>query len=143
MVIHTIAAAAAALRSGTVSSADLIDASLQAVDRHNARTNAFIRIDAAAARSSARLADDERKQGIDRGPLHGVPISLKDLIDVAGQTTTAASRVLNDRVATSESGLITSEPWPRLFAILKLEGPLVCMSLPKRPPSSRNCNRSG
>ena len=107
MVIHTIAAAAAALRSGTVSSADLIDASLQAVDRHNARTNAFIRIDAAAARSSARLADDERKQGIDRGPLHGVPISLKDLIDVAGQTTTAASRVLNDRVATADAPVVT------------------------------------
>jgi Asp-tRNA(Asn)/Glu-tRNA(Gln) amidotransferase A subunit family amidase len=83
MALQTIVTAAAALRSGATSSADLIDESLAAFDRHNARTNAFIRVDADEARAAARTADSERARGLDRGPLHGVPLSLKDLIDVA------------------------------------------------------------
>ena len=51
------------------------------------------------AQESAQRADAELRAGHDRGPLHGIPISLKDLIDVAGQPTTAASRVLADSIA--------------------------------------------
>ena len=72
---------------------ELVDASLAAIDVHGARTNAFIRVDAESARAAARLVDDETRRGIDRGPLHGMPISIKDLIDVAGEPTTAASNV--------------------------------------------------
>jgi len=98
MEFQTIAAAAAALRSGKATAVDLVEASLRSIEQHNALTNAFIRVDADAARAAARAADHERVSGIDRGPLHGMPISLKDLIDVAGQPTTAASAVLKDHV---------------------------------------------
>ena len=103
----TIAAAAAALRSGTVSALGLIEASLEAVERHGRATNAFIRVDADAARAAARAVDDERVKGVDHGPLHGIPLSLKDLIDVAGQPTTAASRVTKERVAAADAPVVS------------------------------------
>ena len=97
MPLRTIVEAAAAIRRGRTTSADLIDSSLAAIDAHNAATNAFTLVDAGGARDAARRADAERRSGVDRGPLHGVPISIKDLIDVAGQPTTAGSRALDDR----------------------------------------------
>ncbi len=103
----TIAAAADALRSGGLRALDLVEAAIQAIERHGGRTNAFIRVDADAARAAARAVDDERARGIHRGPLHGVPISLKDLIDVAGQPTTAASRALSDRVPAHDAPLVS------------------------------------
>src|SRR6185503_18704198 len=106
MSIDTITAAAVALRSGAVTAVDLVEASLRAIDRHNPATNAFIRVNADSARAEARAADAERAQGTDRGPLHGVPISLKDLIDVAGQPTTAASRVLSDHIAARDAPVV-------------------------------------
>lgn len=99
----TMAEAAAAMRAGRISATDLVESSLNAIDTHNAATHAFIRVDGDAARASARELDAERAAGGDRGPLHGLPISLKDLIDVAGQPTTAASRVFADRIAKSDA----------------------------------------
>lgn len=98
MAFSTISAAAVALRSGQTTSAALVEACLQAIDRNNPWTNAFIRVTADEARAAAKRMDEERESGRDRGPLHGIPISLKDIIDVAGQPTTAASWVLKDRI---------------------------------------------
>ncbi|HEX3865581.1 MAG TPA: amidase [Gemmatimonadaceae bacterium] len=78
---------------------DALDRCLAAIADHGERTNAFISVDADGARRAARAVDDERRRGIDRGPLHGMPISIKDLIDIAGQPTTAASRVRVGHVA--------------------------------------------
>src|SRR6186997_1965493 len=103
----SITVASARLRSGAVSSVELVDASLAAIARDQPRTNAFIRIDEDAARAAARQADGDHKAGRDKGPLHGIPISLKDLIDVAGQVTTAASHVLDDRVASADAAVVT------------------------------------
>ena len=99
----TMAEAAAAMRAGRISAADLVDLSLGAIASHNAATHAFIRVDGDSARAAARQLDAERAAGGDRGPLHGLPISLKDLIDVAGAPTTAASKVFADRVAESDA----------------------------------------
>jgi aspartyl-tRNA(Asn)/glutamyl-tRNA(Gln) amidotransferase subunit A len=102
----TIARAGADLRAGRCASIDLVDASLAAIDRHQAATNAFVVVHADAARAAAETCDRERRAGVDRGPLHGIPISLKDLIDVAGGVTTAGSRVLRDRVATADATVV-------------------------------------
>jgi aspartyl-tRNA(Asn)/glutamyl-tRNA(Gln) amidotransferase subunit A len=96
--VQTITAAAQALRAGSASAASLVEASLAAIDRSSEATNAFIRVDADGARAAGAQADAERARGIDRGPLHGIPISVKDIIDVAGQPTTAASKVFADRL---------------------------------------------
>ena len=72
---------------------------LRRIDDDNPRLNAFILVMADDARQQAREADRELAAGRDRGPLHGVPISIKDLIDIAGTPTTAASRVREGHVA--------------------------------------------
>jgi aspartyl-tRNA(Asn)/glutamyl-tRNA(Gln) amidotransferase subunit A len=88
-------------------SVERTEAALAAIAVHNPSTNAFILVDADGARAQARAADDERRRGIDRGPLHGVPISIKDLIDISGQPTTAGSRVLEHNVAVADAPVIT------------------------------------
>jgi aspartyl-tRNA(Asn)/glutamyl-tRNA(Gln) amidotransferase subunit A len=103
----TIADAQARLRSGHTTSVELVDASLQAIERDSARLNAFVRVWADTARAAAREADAELQRRANRGPLHGIPISLKDLIDVAGEITTAGSRVLEHHVAERDAPVVT------------------------------------
>src|SRR4051812_26403732 len=74
----------------------------------NGRLNAFILVMADAALRQAREADRELAAGRDRGPLHGVPISVKDLIDVAGVPTTAASLVRAETIATHDAPAIVA-----------------------------------
>ena len=93
-------------RTTTPSAVDLVDASLAAIGEHGARTNAFVLVDEAGARAAARTVDDERRRGIDRGPLHGMPISIKDLIDIAGQPTTAGSRVRANHIASRDATVV-------------------------------------
>ena len=85
---------------------DRLDAALAAIAEHQTRTNAVILVDEAGARAGARVVDDERRRGVDRGPLHGMPISIKDLIDIAGQPTTAASRVRAGHLAASDAPVV-------------------------------------
>jgi len=104
----TIATAAAALRRGACTADDLLDASLAAIERDGARTNAFILVDAEGARAAARAMDDERRRGVDRGPLHGMPLSIKDLIDMRGLPTTAASRAMPAAPASDDAPLVAT-----------------------------------
>src|SRR5687768_3168616 len=80
-------------RARELTAEETTEACLRRIDQDNPRLNAFILVMAETARQQAREADRERAAGRDRGPLHGVPISIKDLIDIAGTPTTAASRV--------------------------------------------------
>jgi aspartyl-tRNA(Asn)/glutamyl-tRNA(Gln) amidotransferase subunit A len=95
------------LASRDVSSLEVTDACLSRISADNARINAFITVLADQARKDARRADAEIASGQRRGPLHGVPISLKDLIDVAGVPTTAASRVLDGHVARADALVVS------------------------------------
>ncbi len=72
------------LRRREVSSVELVEAALAQVERHSERLNPFITMTAETARERARERDAEFSAGIDRGPLHGIPIVLKDLFDTAG-----------------------------------------------------------
>ena len=103
----TLTTAAKRLRNGTLTSVELVESALDAIARFQPRTNAFTQISADRARAAARDADVALARGSDRGPLQGLPISIKDLIDVKGEVTSAGSRVLRDRVATTDAPLIT------------------------------------
>jgi aspartyl-tRNA(Asn)/glutamyl-tRNA(Gln) amidotransferase subunit A len=81
------------LRTGEISAREVTEACLRRIEADNPRLNAFVLVMADEAREQAHQADRELAAGIDRGPLHGVPISIKDLLDVRGTRTTAASRV--------------------------------------------------
>jgi aspartyl-tRNA(Asn)/glutamyl-tRNA(Gln) amidotransferase subunit A len=99
----TIAAAARALRDRRVSSQTLTEQCLAAIAERGRELNAFITVTADDARKQALAADRDLAAGLSRGPLHGIPISLKDLIDVEGVATTAASRVREGHVAAADA----------------------------------------
>jgi aspartyl-tRNA(Asn)/glutamyl-tRNA(Gln) amidotransferase subunit A len=96
---HTIAELAPLIAAGRLSSEDLTRACLAEIDAHDRALNAFISVLGASAIAQARELDAEIAAGRCRGPLHGIPISLKDLIDQRGVPTTAASRVREGHVA--------------------------------------------
>lgn len=91
------------LAAKTISSEDLTRACLGEIEAHNDRLRAFITVTADEALAQARALDDELARGHNRGPLHGIPISLKDLIDQRGVPTTAASHVRDCHIAASDA----------------------------------------
>ena len=96
----------AALRTRALSPVELVDAQLDRIGRIDPTLNAFIRVDAEGARAAARAADREIAAGHWRGPLHGVPVGIKDIIDVAGLPTTCHSKVLLDNVAETDATVV-------------------------------------
>ena len=94
------------LRSRQTSSVDLTRAYLERIDRLNPRLNAYITVTAEAALQQARAADAEIARGNYRGPLHGVPVGIKDLFDVGGAPTTFGSKILKDNQARQDSAVV-------------------------------------
>jgi len=92
----TVARAASAIARRELSPVELTEALLKRIERLDRRLNAFIKVDAETALQAARTAEAEIKAGRSRGPLHGVPVGIKDIIDVAGLRTTGHSKVLAD-----------------------------------------------
>jgi aspartyl-tRNA(Asn)/glutamyl-tRNA(Gln) amidotransferase subunit A len=99
----TIADLAPLVRQGRVRASDLVDASLAAIDARDRDLNAFILVTRDAARTAAAAADRDAAAGRSRGPLHGIPISIKDIVDVAGLPTTAASKVRAGQIAAADA----------------------------------------
>ena len=90
----TIADAARALRSGDTTAADLLEDCLEVASRTEGQLHAFLTLDRAGAVEAAAGADRDLASGVDRGPLHGIPIALKDNMVTRGVETTAASQIL-------------------------------------------------
>lgn len=101
--LPTIEDAGARLRRGELSSAELTTACLDRIAAHP-ELGAFIAVTAAESHAAAAAADRELRSGHDRGPLHGIPVALKDLFDQQGVMTTAGSRLL-ERVATEDAAV--------------------------------------
>ena len=93
LCLRTIAELAPQVEAGAISALELTDACLEQITRREADLNAFIVVDGDGARATASRADNEIAIGRYRGPLHGIPISVKDMIAVTGLPTTAASRI--------------------------------------------------
>jgi amidase len=81
-------ALASAIRRGKITSRDLLDLYLERIQRYNPKLNAIIVMDVEAARKRARQADAALKRGTAWGPLHGLPMTVKESFDVAGMATT-------------------------------------------------------
>jgi len=97
---------AAAYASRELSPVEAVKASLDRISAHDSRINAFLKVDGEAAIAAARTAEKEIRAGRVRGPLHGVPVGIKDIIDMAGECTTCHSRILLDRVAREDAPVI-------------------------------------
>jgi aspartyl-tRNA(Asn)/glutamyl-tRNA(Gln) amidotransferase subunit A len=94
------------LRRREVSPFEITRAGLERIERLNPSLNAFITVMAESALSEARRAESEILRGEWRGPLHGVPVALKDLIDTAGVRTTAASALYKERVPSADAEVV-------------------------------------
>jgi aspartyl-tRNA(Asn)/glutamyl-tRNA(Gln) amidotransferase subunit A len=100
---RTIEELGRALRDRQISSEEVTSRCLKRIEERNPSVNAFITVLADEALAQAQRADREIAAGQYRGPLHGVPISLKDIIDLEGVPTTAATRVRQGHVAARDA----------------------------------------
>ena len=99
----TIREAGRLMRNGEVSPVELTRAYLDRIDSIDSRLHCYITVCRDQAMVEARSAEAEMLKGDYKGPLHGIPIALKDLYDTAGILTTAGSRIYNERVPTEDA----------------------------------------
>jgi aspartyl-tRNA(Asn)/glutamyl-tRNA(Gln) amidotransferase subunit A len=102
----TLSEASDLVRARKIASVDLTNACLAQIARLNPRLNAFITVTADGAIADARAADLDIAKGRWRGPLHGIPVGLKDLFDTAGVRTTAGSAIFADRVPSEDAEVV-------------------------------------
>jgi len=103
---------AAGIRARRFSSREVVEAALARIDAVNPRVNAIVTLDPEGALAAAGAAD----RGEPAGPLHGVPVAVKDLEDTAGMRTTFGSPLFADNVPTADSAVV--ERWRRAGAIV-------------------------
>jgi aspartyl-tRNA(Asn)/glutamyl-tRNA(Gln) amidotransferase subunit A len=99
--------AASLLQRRALSPVEYVSALLDRIARHDSHLNAFLQVFSDSALADARAAEAEINKGEWRGPLHGVPIALKDLFDVAGKPTTAHSKILQGHRAERSAHVVT------------------------------------
>jgi len=87
-----------AIRRGEITSTDLLNLYLDRVQRYNPKINAIVAMDIAEARARAAEADKALSQGKIWGPLHGLPMTVKDVFEVVGMPTTAGDPILKDYI---------------------------------------------
>ena len=104
--LETITDLAPRLRRKEISPLELTRTCLDRIENLNPTLNAFITVTAESALAEARAAEKEISRGEWRGPLHGIPIALKDLIDTAGTRTTAASALYQNRVPAEDAEVV-------------------------------------
>jgi aspartyl-tRNA(Asn)/glutamyl-tRNA(Gln) amidotransferase subunit A len=94
------------LRKREVSAVELTKECLAQIEKLNPVLNAFITVTAESALAQARVAEAEILRGHWRGPLHGIPLALKDLIDTAGIRTTAATALFKNRIPEEDAEVV-------------------------------------
>src|SRR5579863_7748972 len=104
--VSSLSDASQLVRQKLVSPVELTGDCLRQIERLNPKLNAFITITADTALAEARAAEAEIQGGHWRGPLHGIPIALKDIVDTAGVRTTAASALFKDRITIEDAEVV-------------------------------------
>lgn len=103
LTLLTVAEASKAIAAQELDPVDLAAAYLDRIARHNPAINAYVAVTAERAQADARVARDEIATGKHRGPLHGIPLGLKDLVDTAGIETAGGAQVLRGRVPAQDA----------------------------------------
>jgi aspartyl-tRNA(Asn)/glutamyl-tRNA(Gln) amidotransferase subunit A len=103
IAFRTIPELGAKLRAGQVSAVELAQACLARLDSDGRRLNAVVTLTPDIALREAALADDELRGGLDRGPLHGIPYGMKDIVAVVGAPTTWGAAPFRDQTFTQEA----------------------------------------
>src|SRR4029077_16313406 len=102
----TISELSQQVRGKEISPVEITRTCLNRIEELNASLNAFITVTAESAMAEARAAEAEITRGEWRGPLHGIPMALKDLIDTAGVRTTSASALHSNRVPERDAEVV-------------------------------------
>ncbi len=102
----SLAQAAELIAAKKITSLELTEACLARIETYNPKLNAFITVMKSQAIERAKAMDAELRAGKRRGPLHGIPLALKDNIDTAGIRTTAASAVFDDRIPKEDATVV-------------------------------------
>jgi aspartyl-tRNA(Asn)/glutamyl-tRNA(Gln) amidotransferase subunit A len=102
----TLTQASEQVRRGKISPVELTRACLSRIEKLNPKINAYITVMAEQSLAQARDLEAELRAGKSRGPLHGIPIALKDLFDTAGVRTTCASAVFADRIPSEDAEVV-------------------------------------
>jgi aspartyl-tRNA(Asn)/glutamyl-tRNA(Gln) amidotransferase subunit A len=105
-MLATIPAAAAALRQDRVTPVDLLEACLERIDRYERDIKAWVLVDQAGARADAERLTAEARRGQWRGPLHGIPLGIKDIFDVSDWPTAAGSRLWAQSIARRDATVV-------------------------------------
>lgn len=104
--IYSISEAAKLIESREISPVELLEFHLERIERLEPKVNAFITLDAVGARKAAKVAETEILAGNYRGAMHGIPFSLKDVIDTQGLRTTGHSKLYLDRVPQQDATVV-------------------------------------
>lgn len=107
MEYASVFGAAEMIRQGDTSAQELTRLMLDRIDRMDGTLNAFITVTADSALAQAAEADRELAEGRDRGPLHGIPVAIKDLIDTRGVLTTGGSKHYEHRVPDADATVVS------------------------------------
>ena len=104
--METIAGVSAALRAGAMSCVDVLASCLAKIEHWEPRVHAWVHLDLEGASAEAEKLDEELKEKGPRSPLHGIPIGIKDIIDVAGMPTACGSKLWKDRIAERDARVV-------------------------------------
>src|ERR1700733_5281424 len=102
----TIAAASEAIRTGQLTPIDLVEQCLKQIDRHEEKVRAWVFVDRDGARADAERLTAELKKGRHRGPLHGIPVGVKDIFDVFDWPTAAGSKLWANSYARQDCDVV-------------------------------------
>ncbi len=133
---------ARAIRSGRLSSAEVTEAHLQRIARVNGPINAIVLVDRDGAMKAARAADralkasKTGKKGAPLGPLHGVPITIKEAFDIAGLPTTSSHPPLKDNIATADASIVARLRAAGAVILGKTNVPELCADFQTDSPCS-------
>ncbi len=102
----SISEASQQIEAGELSPVDLVELHLQKIEQLNGQLNAFVTITPDAAKKAAEAAETEIRAGKYRGPLHGIPIGIKDIIDTKGIRTTIGSSIFQDNIPAQDATVV-------------------------------------
>jgi Asp-tRNA(Asn)/Glu-tRNA(Gln) amidotransferase A subunit family amidase len=105
---QTIAGVGRALREGRTTCVKILEGCLEQIDEWEPKVHAWVVLDRVNALKQAHALDDALKAGTDRGPLHGIPIGIKDIIDVAGLPTACGSKRWANRIAEKDASVVAN-----------------------------------
>jgi Asp-tRNA(Asn)/Glu-tRNA(Gln) amidotransferase A subunit family amidase len=132
---QTIAGIGRAIREGRLTSVDVLNRCLEQLDRWESKVHAWVVLDREGAFADARTMDWELKVGRDRGPLHGIPIGIKDLFDVKGLPTACGSKRWVNRIAEEYAPVVRNLRTAGAVIMGKtVTTPYACLD----PPATRN-----